>query len=148
MRLLTFRPVKNEGEIRVANEPTWLKAARAKLGTREAAGSANSPTILGWPERLGTKVLGMIYNAESVPWCGVFGAYCLKKDGIEPVAIAVRATSWATWSQALRPERLAPGAVVVFERPAGGHVGFYVGEDAKAYHVIGGNQGERSRLRG
>jgi hypothetical protein len=54
----------------VANEPKWLKAARAKLGTKEAAGSANSSTILGWAKRLGTKVLGMVYNADSVPWCG------------------------------------------------------------------------------
>ncbi|MES3101255.1 TIGR02594 family protein [Sphingomonas faeni] len=126
----------------MANEPKWLRAARATLGTREAAGSANSATILGWAKRIGTKVLGMIYNADSVPWCGVFVAYCLQEDGIEPVAIAVRATSWSTWGQALRPERLAPGAVLVFERPGGGHVGFYVGEDAKAYHVLGGNQGD------
>lgn len=126
----------------MANEPKWLRAARAKLGTKEAAGSANSPTILGWAKRLGTKVLGMIYNADSVPWCGVFVAYCLQEDGIEPAAIAARATSWATWGQALRSERLAPGAVLVFERPGGGHVGFYAGEDAKAYHVLGGNQGD------
>ncbi|KQN10910.1 conserved hypothetical protein [Sphingomonas aurantiaca] len=126
----------------MAREPAWLKAAKSKLGTREADGSANSATILGWAKRLGTKVLGMVYNADSVPWCGVFVAYCLQEDGIAPVAIAVRATSWATWGQALRPERLAPGAVLVFERPGGGHVGFYVGEDDAAYHVLGGNQGD------
>lgn len=123
-------------------EPKWLRMARAKLGTREAAGSANSATILGWAKRLGTKVLGLVYNADSVPWCGVFVAYCLQEDGIDAVAIAVRATSWATWGVALRSERLAPGAVLVFERPGGGHVGFYVGEDATAYHVLGGNQGD------
>lgn len=126
----------------VASEPRWLKTARARLGTREAAGSANSTTILGWAKRLGTKVLGMIYNADSVPWCGVFVAICLEDDGIAPAGIAVRATSWSTWGQALRPERLAPGAILVFERPGGGHVGFYVGEDAQAYHVLGGNQGD------
>ena len=126
----------------MVTEPKWLKAARVKLGTKEAAGSANSATILGWAKRLGTKILGMVYNADSVPWCGVFVAYCLQEDGIEPVAIAVRATSWSTWGSALRPERLAPGAVLVFERPGGGHVGFYVGEDATAYHVLGGNQGD------
>jgi hypothetical protein len=32
--------------------------------------------------------------------------------------------------------------VLVFQRPGGGHVGFYVGEDATAYHVLGGNQGD------
>ncbi|WP_380784415.1 TIGR02594 family protein [Sphingomonas sp. R86520] len=123
-------------------EPKWLRAARAKLGTKEAPGSANSPTILGWAKRLGIKVLGIIYNADSVPWCGVFVGYCLQENGIELPAIAVRATSWSTWGQSLRPERLAPGTVLVFERPGGGHVGFYVGEDAKAYHVLGGNQGD------
>ncbi|WP_158638005.1 TIGR02594 family protein [Sphingomonas ginsenosidivorax] len=123
-------------------EPGWLVDARRRLGTREAAGSANSPTILGWAKRLGTRVLGMIYNADSVPWCGVFVADCLQQDGIVPAAIAVRATSWSAWGQALRPERLAPGAVLVFARPGGGHVGFYIGEDPTAYHVLGGNQGD------
>jgi uncharacterized protein (TIGR02594 family) len=126
----------------VAKDPAWLTAARAKLGTREAAGAANSATILGWAKRLGTRVLGMVYNADSVPWCGVFVAVCLAEDGIAAAPLAVRATSWAAWGQALRPERLAPGAIMVFARPGGGHVGFYVGEDAVAYHVLGGNQGD------
>lgn len=126
-----------------AREPGWFAAARAKLGTREAPGPANSPTILAWAKRLGTKVLGVIYNADSVPWCGVFVGVCLDEVAINPPSLAVRATSWVTWGVALRPERLAPGAVLVFERPGGGHVGFYVGEDTVAYHVLGGNQGDR-----
>ena len=125
-----------------ARDPAWLVAARAKLGTREAAGEANSPTILGWAKRLGLKVLGMIYNADSVPWCGVFVAECMDETGIASPPFAVRARSWAEWGVSLRPEKLAPGAVLVFERPGGGHVGFYVGEDAQAYHVLGGNQGD------
>ncbi|MBD8471481.1 TIGR02594 family protein [Sphingomonas sp. CFBP 8765] len=125
----------------MVTDPKWLRVARTKLGTKEAAGSANSATILGWAKRP-TRVLGMVYNADSVPWCGVFVAHCLQEDGIEPVSIAVRATSWSTWGLSLRPERLAPGAVLVFERPGGGHVGFYIGEDATAYHVLGGNQGD------
>lgn len=127
----------------MATEPPWLLAARAKLGTREAPGAANSPTIMGWAKKLGTKVLGIVYNADSVPWCGVFVATCVDEAGIVPPAIAVRAKSWAAWGQNIRPERIAPGAVLVFERPGGGHVGFYVGEDRAAYHVLGGNQGDR-----
>jgi uncharacterized protein (TIGR02594 family) len=125
-----------------AIEPAWLRAARAKLGTREAPGSANSPTILGWAKRLGTKWLGMIYNADSVPWCGLFVATCMQEVGIDPAPIAVRAKAWATWGSNLRTDRLAPGAVLVFEREGGGHVGFYVGQDATHYHVLGGNQGD------
>ncbi len=121
--------------------PAWLKAARAKIGTREAAGAANNLTIMGWAKRLGTKVLGIAYNADSVPWCGVFVAACLQEAGLPSTPIAVRATAWATYGQRLRFERLAPGAILVFQRPGGGHVGFYVGEDADAFHVLGGNQG-------
>ena len=127
----------------MASEPAWLLAARAKLGTREAAGAANNPTIMSWAKRLGTKVLGIAYNADSVPWCGVFVAACLAEDGIPAAPIAVRAKAGASWGQNIRPERIAPGAVLVFERPGGGHVGFYVGEDPTAYHVLGGNQGDR-----
>lgn len=97
---------------------------------------------MGWAKRLGTKVLGVIYNADSVRWCGVFVGACLDEARVESPLFAVRAKSWATWGVNLRPERLAPGAVLVFERPGGGHVGFYVGEDAEAYHVLGGNQGD------
>lgn len=127
----------------MATEPAWLLAARAKLGTREAPGAANNPTIMGWAKKLGTKVLGIAYNADSVPWCGVFVAACVAEDGIAPAPIAVRAKAWATWGANIRPERIAPGAVLVFERAGGGHVGFYVGEDTNAYHVLGGNQGDR-----
>jgi uncharacterized protein (TIGR02594 family) len=117
--------------------------ARSKLGTHEAAGAGNNPTILGWAKRLGIKVLGIIYNADSVPWCGVFVAACLDEADLASPPLAVRAMSWAAWGANLRPERLAPRAVLVFERQGGGHVGFYVGEDPEAYHVLGGNQDDR-----
>lgn len=126
----------------MAKDPGWLTVARGRLGTKEAAGSTNSQAILGWAKRLGIKVLGVLYNADSVPWCGVFVASCLAEDGIAAAPIAVRARSWADWGKALRPERLSPGAVLVFERSGGGHVGFYVGEDDTAYHILGGNQGD------
>ena len=124
----------------MATQPAWLLAARAKLGTREAAGPANNGTILGWAKKLGAKALGMIYNADSVPWCGLFVAACVDEAGLTPPAIPLRAKSWATWGSSLRTDRVAPGAVLVFQRSGGGHVGFYIGEDDRAYHVLGGNQ--------
>lgn len=133
----------------MTTEPAWLTAARKLLGTREAAGPANNPTIVGWGRRLGAKVLGMVYNADSTPWCGLFVAQCLDAGGIDLAAegfnrmrVAVRAKAWADWGSRLRPDRLAPGAILVFDRQGGGHVGFYLGEDAAAYHVLGGNQSD------
>ena len=123
-------------------EPTWLATARQSLGLREAPGPANNPTIMGWAKRLGMGVLGAIYNADSVPWCGLFVARCIADAGLVPPKIALRAKSWADWGSLLRPERLAPGAILVFEREGGGHVGFYHGEDATHYHVLGGNQSD------
>ena len=119
--------------------------ARTLLGTREAAGPANNGTILGWAKRLGVKVLGIAYNADSTPWCGLFVANCLREAGVdlEAMKVGVRASAWATWGANLRADRLAPGAILVFSREGGGHVGFYVGEDATTYSGLGGNQGDR-----
>lgn len=126
----------------MAKEPAWLRAARAKLGTREAAGNASNTTLIGWAKRLGAKVLGIAFNADSVPWCGLFVAACMQEAGIAAAPIAVRAKSWATWGANLGAAVLSPGAVLVFEREGGGHVGFYVGEDSTHYHVLGGNQSD------
>lgn len=123
-------------------EPRHMQIARSLIGTREVPGSGNSSTIMGWAKRLGTKALGMAYNADSVPWCGVFVAHCLREAGLPTAPIAVRAKAWATWEANLGPSVLSPGAVLVFEREGGGHVGFYVGEDATHYHVLGGNQSD------
>ncbi|MFZ2996297.1 TIGR02594 family protein, partial [Sphingobium sp.] len=125
-------------------DPAWLLAARALLGTREAAGGANNASILSWAKTLGAKVLGMVYNADSVPWCGLFVAHSLRDGGVDlsEMYVAVRAKAWATWGAAIAADRLAPGAILVFDREGGGHVAFYVGEDASHYHVLGGNQGD------
>lgn len=119
----------------------WFEVAKSLIGTKEFAGAANNATIMGWAKRLGARVLGIVYAGDHVPWCGLFVAHCVAEAGLTPAPIAVRASSWETWGSNLRADRLAPGAVLVFKRPGGGHVGFYVGEDATAYHVLGGNQG-------
>lgn len=125
-------------------DPAWLLAARKLIGTREAAGAANNMGIMGWAKALGAKVLGMVYNADSVPWCGLFVAHCLRSAAIElsEMKVAVRAKAWAVWGANLAADRLSPGAILVFEREGGGHVGFYVGEDSTHYHILGGNQGD------
>lgn len=125
-----------------ASEPAWLRAARAKLGTAEAPGAANNPAIMGWAKRLGVKVLGITYNADSVPWCGVFVAACMQEGAptVRLPRIAVRASAWDGFGVASTP---CVGAIMRFVRPGGGHVGFAVGEDRTHFHILGGNQGDR-----
>ena len=62
------------------------------------------------------------------------------ENGLNPPSIAVRASAWGDWGTKLT--RGTPGAILVFTRSGGGHVGFYVSEDAATYHVLGGNQSD------
>ena len=96
--------------------------------------------LTGTTGGLGASVLGIAYNADSVPWCGLFVATCMAEAGIAPPPIAVRASSWDAFGEPARP---FVGAVLRFDRPGGGHVGFAVGEDATRLFVLGGNQGDR-----
>lgn len=122
----------------------WMIEARRLIGTRELPGAANNPVIMAWGNRLGARILGIAYSADSVPWCGLFAAWCVHQAGLTPPKIAIRAKAWATWGQALPLRGIPPlGAVAVFERKGGGHVGFvtgyFVGGDLL---ILGGNQGD------
>ena len=80
-------------------------------------------------------------HPDSEPWCSAFANFCVTKANIEGTNSAL-ALSWLDWG--IDADKLVPGCIVILERgsPGHGHVGFYVGEDATAYHVLGGNQGD------
>jgi len=118
----------------------WMPYARSLIGVREVPGSGNNATIMGWAKRLGAKILGITYAADSVPWCGLFAAHVMDHFGIAPPPIAVRASEWSKWGRKLLRPR--PGCILTFTREGGGHVGFYIGEDETHLHVLGGNQGD------
>jgi uncharacterized protein (TIGR02594 family) len=121
-------------------EPRWLALARTDLGIRETPGIANNPVLMKRFASI-TKALGILYNADSVPWCGAQMAWWMTQCGISPPPIAVRASSWGSWGIPLAKQ--VPGAVLVFTREGGGHVTLYVGEDATHYMCLGGNQGDK-----
>lgn len=117
-------------------EPSWLTIARSYEGLREIPGKNHNRTILGWLKRLKAWWLD-----DETPWCGVFVAECMRQAGLtELPKYWMRASAWGMWGVNLRTPQVAPGAVLVFTRKGGGHVGFYVGEDATFYYVLGGNQ--------
>ena len=122
----------------MSDTPLWHGVAKAQIGVKELPGPKSNPTILTWAGKVGRK-LGIAYTDDAVPWCGLFVAYCMTAAGQTPPDISVRAKAWATWGLPVEPTL---GAVLVFERPGGGHVGFYAGETAAAYRVLGGNQGD------
>ncbi len=122
-----------------ASVPPWLVIARANAGVSEIVGARHSPVIMGWVQRLGAKVLGIEVRDDETPWCGTFAAMCVAAAlDAEPIPIpAVRASAWDTFGVRLTTPAL--GAIIRVERPVGGHVGFYEGEDATHIHVNGGN---------
>lgn len=127
----------------------WMTEARSLIGVREVPGAANNPVIMSWGNRLGARVLGIAYGADSVPWCGLFAAHCVTQAGMKPPAIAIRAKQWATWGTALPLTGTPPmGAVAVFSRNGGGHVGFVdsVNRDG-SLNILGGNQGDAVNIK-
>lgn len=120
--------------------PRMIAEALRLFGTVEALATANSPTIIGWADEVGGKVED-VYKADSIPWCGLFMAVVAKRAGKEMPTDPLWALNWTRFGVAAGQPML--GDVLTFVRPGGGHVGIYVGEDAGAYHVLGGNQSDR-----
>lgn len=115
--------------------PDWLVKARSHVGLKEIPGPKHSSVITRW-----LRDLNAWWSDDETPWCGTFVAACLKEVGQPIPKNWFRAREWANYGSRLRTDRLAPGAILVFAREGGGHVGFYVGEDDTHYHVLGGNQ--------
>lgn len=120
------------------SSPKWFEIATKLLGTKERVGVDSNPVILEWAKSLNGWV-SSFYKDDSIPWCGLFVAHCLSEAGFNGPRNPLRALAWADWGVPTAP---VEGAVLVFRRPGGGHVGFYVGETASAYKVRGGNQGD------
>jgi len=115
----------------------WMLTAKRLNGTQEFDEGDNE-VILQWARDLGGSV-ARDYKHDSIAWCGLFTAYCLFVNGIEPVKDPLWALNWAKWQEGVSP---AYGCVLVFRRNGGGHVGFYISEDDYYYHVLAGNQSD------
>jgi uncharacterized protein (TIGR02594 family) len=128
-----------------SDNPKVLQEALSLYGTYEFKGAENNPVILEWSQEIGVKV-GIDYNADSIPWCGLFAAICVKRAGFEVPSIAVRAKAWLNFGTKIPKHEASRGDVLIFDRKGGGHVGFYVGHDNECYHVLGGNQSDQVNI--
>lgn len=125
--------------------PNTIKLAAAEIGVAEVVGRGSNKTIIAWRDELnlaGVKVSG--FSDDDIPWCGLFAAiitYRRLKIPREPVKDPLWARNWTKYG--VKSPQASLGDVLVFSRGSGGHVGFYVAEDATCYHVLGGNQSNR-----
>ncbi|PIE15187.1 MAG: peptidoglycan-binding protein [Rhodobacterales bacterium] len=116
-------------------ELPWMIAAQDVRGLHEARDTA---LLSHWFDRS----LSWI-DPREVAWCGAFVATCHKiaDPGIALPDNPLGARNWLAFGRSCSP---VFGATLVFWRGKRtgwkGHVGFYTGEDATHYHVLGGNQ--------
>ena len=138
VRALQGRPDASLHPGAVSPEPVWIREARRFMGLKEIAGSASNSTILGWAKKLGGWIANA-YTNDDIPWCGLFVANViattLPNEGLP--ANPLSALAWGKFGRWCNP---GLGAILVFTRKGGGHVGFYVGEDDQVFYVLGGNQ--------
>ncbi|MCL4065908.1 TIGR02594 family protein [Pseudomonas sp. GX19020] len=114
----------------------WMTEGKRVLGRHEVR---DNGLLRSWLKSDG-KTLG---DPAKLPWCGDFVETCIRLalPG-EPFPGSLGqnpywARNWLELGQKTNPTY---GAVLVFERGSGGHVGFAVGADPACFHVLGGNQ--------
>lgn len=129
---------KSYGRVRMIIPP-WIEVAKSLIGTAECAGSENNPKIIAWAKTIGGDIENS-YVADSIPWCGLYTTHCFVDSGIKPVEGSLWALNWARFGTKLKEPCF--GCVMSFQRTGGGHVGFYMSEDATHYHILGGNQSD------
>lgn len=129
---------KQYNHLNTEAEPRQIREAIKIYGTHEIQGSKSNPEILKWAKECG---LEKIYTNDDTAWCGLFMAVTLLRSGYIPLQgyDALRAKEWAKFG--IQKDIAELGDILVFDRSGGGHVGYYVGEDEMAYHLLGGNQG-------
>lgn len=118
--------------------PRHLLKAVELFGVEETVGVKHNPVIIGWAKELS---LDKVYTSDETAWCGLFVAISIHRSGRIVVKDPLWALNWNKFGIAITTPQL--GDILTFKRNGGGHVGFYVGEDATAYHVLGGNQGNK-----
>lgn len=135
--------------------PRMLLEALKLFGVLETPGPGNNPTILAWADEIGAaeatayaKWAADWYAQDSTAWCGLFCAVVAVRANVDnrperrPPAKYLSALEWMKFGVPVKGGLAELGDVLVFQRPGGGHVGIYVGEDGSAFHVLGGNQGD------
>lgn len=116
----------------------WITEAKTTLGRHEAR---DRNWLMDWLKRDG-RSLG---DPSKNPWCGDFVETCIRMAlPDEPLLGALGtnpywARNWLLFGQETKP---VTGAVLIFERGSGGHVGFAVGQDDAHFYVLGGNQSD------
>ncbi len=134
---LTEAALMGGAQVRARADLPWMAEAGRMLGLHEARDTAR---LRRWFDRSVAWI-----DPREVAWCGAFVASCLRAANPD-IALPDNPLGARAWGGFGKPCEPVFGAVLTFwrGRKAGwqGHVGFYWGEDASAYHILGGNQSD------
>jgi len=115
----------------IRSVPQWMLEAERYLGLNEVKDAKKLDAMLD-------------FDTSEPPWCGAFVGYVIAQTlpKAKLPANPLWALNWASWGIQNASVTGQPhyGAVAVFKRNTGGHVGFVVGHDKDYVHVLGGNQ--------
>jgi len=131
-------PVKSTG-VDSALPPPWIQQIAKVEGLHETRDKAK---LSKWLKSDGI-TLG---DPTKLPWCGDAVDTAMElalPNEPRPGDLGKNpywALNWLYFGKALKEP--VYGAVVVFKRPSGGHVGFIVGQNETHYEVFGGNQSD------
>lgn len=120
-------------------QPKALVEALRHYGILEHTGKGSDPNIAAWAKELN---VNGYYTDDDIPWCGLFVGIVMKRAGYEiPKGLdSLGALNWLRFGNVVVKGQEKLWDILCFTRPGGGHVGFYVGENAHAFLVYGGNQ--------
>lgn len=130
--------------------PKMLVEALKLYGTLETPGHNDNPVILAWAKECGITN----YIHDEISWCGLFMAVIAVRAGKklpwDNPNKALWALNWGAFGYPVLPmNRPSLGDILTFQRfnstgqLIGGHVALYIGEDADAFHILGGNQSDK-----
>jgi len=122
--------------------PKTIQEGIKLLGTKEIKGSKHNQVILDWATDLG---ISKIVRDDEQAWCGLAAAIVVKRAGKDiPMKSydILRALKWVDFGKEILTTDISLGDIAIFKRDGGGHVGFYIAEDSKTYHIMGGNQSD------
>jgi uncharacterized protein (TIGR02594 family) len=115
-------------------EPPWVTEGRKDLGFHEI--QAN--------QGIGKFIEQSHCGQEGEPWCAIWANAKLEVSGIRGTR-SPSSFSFTTSQHFKRLEGPALGAIAVYHRVGGGHVGFYVGETLTQILTLGGNESDAVR---
>lgn len=118
--------------------PEWYTIAYREIGQKEKPGKDNNSKIIDYHSVTSLQAID-----DETPWCASFVSWCLEMAQVKS-AKSARALDYANFGEPLETPRV--GAICVFSRTGGGHVGFFAEEKENEILVLGGNQADAVNL--